>query len=239
MAVYAQDIYQTVCFDLAEDLGLQLNLLTVDQFLLLLNQTISDFVTKTAPVKRIYTQTVMAGQSQYAVPDDILRVDAAFVSGNWIQSSTQPQLSRLCRNWRAEMGNPAQYHEDGVPMKTLELVPTPVWNGTYINGPLEPNPPHAIYDSFSAMGQNARVLRGLSIVGPQQAPAVATLGSQIQLIPDDIALAYLPFGVLERIFSSDSENKELQVAAFCGAQYTEGVNLLRAITAEADEVQQA
>ena len=136
------------------------------------------------------------------------------------------------------MGNPAQYHEDGVPMKTLELVPTPVWNGTYINGPLEPNPPHSIYDSFSAMGQNARVLRGLSIVGPQQAPAVTTLGSQIQLIPDDIALAYLPFGVLERIFSSDSENKELQVAAFCGAQYTEGVNLLRAITAEADEGQQ-
>ena len=233
-----RDVYNLLCFDLSEDFQLRLGLITDAQMLSIGNDVVSDFCMKTCAVKRIYTQTSFAGQSLYTVPDDIERVDQAFFAGKWLGRETQSSLSNSRRNWRVDMDTtPTCFHEDGLPIKTVEIIPIPKNNGTYINGPLEPDPPHAIYDSFTAMGLNARNLRALTIIGPRKPDLMTTLDSDIPLLPDDVALAYIPFGILERICSADSELKELQVAAFCAAQYREGIALLAAVTGEVDEPQ--
>ena len=56
-------------------------------------------------------------------------------------------------------------------------------------------------------------------------PVVAALSSYIELFPD-AAVPYLKYGILFKIFSSDSEHKDLQKAAYCAARYQEGISAL-------------
>ena len=72
------------------------------------------------------------------------------------------------------------------------------------------------------------------MVGPIEPPAVAELGDTIPLLSNDVALGYLGFGVLERVFSSDSELKDPQRSLFCHSAYQEGINALRAMMSEVD-----
>ncbi len=62
----------------------------------------------------------------------------------------------------------------------------------------------------------------LTMVGPKGLPSVTyTLDSEI---PDTIPTSFVPgiaYGVLARIFASDSESKDMQRAAYCQARYSE------------------
>jgi hypothetical protein len=243
-----RDIWDIIVYDVGEDpvLGFKLGLISDQQVLDLINLTVSDFLIKTGICKRIYTQTIFAGQPQYAVPDDIERVDACLIGGSWAPRTTQRELSNAYRNWRTDLGVPIFFYEDGLPIKTMGIAPPPIFNGAYILGPNEPDPPHAVYDSFSANAVigtttavfDAQSLQALTIVGPQKPTMLATLDDPIPLLPDDVSLAYIQFGVLERIYTADSELKELSCAAFCRAQYAEGVNLMAAVGCEMEEMGQ-
>lgn len=75
--------------------------------------------------------------------------------------------------------------------------------------------------------------RGLTIVGTRKADTqLATVGDAIPLLPDDIALSALLWGIHERVFAGDNELKNAQAAAFSHAQYQESVSVLQAITGE-------
>lgn len=63
-----------------------------------------------------------------------------------------------------------------------------------------------------------------------------TLDEIIPVIPDSFAAVYLAYGVLARIFSNDSECKDLQRAYYCQARYMEGVNAAAAISGEMLEI---
>jgi hypothetical protein len=51
-----------------------------------------------------------------------------------------------------------------------------------------------------------------------------TRQSVVQLVPDSLT-PYLKYGILARIFNSDSELRDVQKAAYCNARYAEGVNM--------------
>lgn len=50
------------------------------------------------------------------------------------------------------------------------------------------------------------------------------LTNYVELLPDSF-VPYLKYGILARIYSTDSEVKDMQKAAYCQARYAEGVNL--------------
>ena len=248
MAATVNDVYEEFCQDVLEDSGLVLGVLTQAAFIDLFNLTLCDFLTQTALVKRIYTQTIFSGVFQYTVPDDIMRVDIAFLAGRYLPYASIPELNATMRNWRRDQGIPSRWYSDGLPPKTIGLALTPNYNGSYIIGANEPDPPHAQYDDFSAtvadpstptpVLQNPAQHRGLTIVGPRKPAAVTALGDPIPLLADDWALGYLAFGIGERVFSGDNELKDLQAALFCHTQYQDGISLARSITGEAEETQQ-
>jgi len=248
MAVTAQQVLDSIQFDIFEDTGLRLGILTENQYLDLLNLTLIDFFKQTGILQRVYTQTVSAGIGQYDIPDDIMEIESVWLAGRYLPKWTQRELANNVRNWRRELGMPRCYYTDGLPLKTLALGPAPNYTGAYIIGPNEPDPPHAVYDSFAALCQigttqvvlNAVQHRGLTVVGTQKSTtSVTALTDPIPLIPDDFILAYIGFGILERVFLGDNELHDTQSGMFCKAQYQEGINALRAITGEPAIVEQA
>ncbi len=241
----AQDILSVTCWDLLEDGGLVLGLLTNAEFLDLLNESLTDFLTESCLMSRVFTQTVFAGVGTYTVPDDIIRPDYVFLGGRYLPKATMRELNSTLRNWRRTPGPPQVWYTDGLPNKTIGLAPAPDYNGDFIIGPNEPDPPHAVYDSFSAIVQlpdnttpleNPAQHGGLTIIGPcKNAAPLATVGDTIPLLPDEFSMAYLGFGVLQRIFSGDNEFFDNQKAAFCAAQVKEGISLAKEITSEPED----
>lgn len=241
MPVTVQQIYDMFAYDVCEDGGLVLEIVTVPQFMDLLNLAIADFLRESGLLQRIWTQTVFNGQATYGIPEDLLDIQSVWLAGRWLPQSTQRELNNTLRNWRTVPGIPKFYYLDGIPRKTIGLAPAPNYNGGFILGPNEPDPPHAVYDDFRAVCQvgttetllNPVQHRDLTIIGTRQAiTQVSALGDPIPLIPDDFALAALVFGVENRVFGGDNELHDKQRAAFCWAQFKESINVGQSISGE-------
>jgi hypothetical protein len=98
---------------------------------------LSDFVQKTGMVMNIFTQLVKIGVSAYLVPQDIVRPETCFVAGAYIDHSTLQDLDDSVYGWRRYIGQPTAWHDDGLPTKTLELVPAPNYTGASYPIPVE------------------------------------------------------------------------------------------------------
>ncbi len=235
----AQEIYDLCMYDLLEDGGLILGIVTVPQFIDALNLTLVDFIRETCPYKQIFTETIQAGVAMHDVPNSMMRVDLAFVGGRLIEQTTMDRISRATPNWRYELGMPRVWHADQIPIQKIEVAPAPHYNGTYIPGTAEPDPPHGQFGDFNITDFSGVLTPpehgGLTMVGPQLMTPVAAITDPVPLIDDDFLLAYIGFGILERLFSGDNELKDPQRALFCRSQYEEGVNLLKSITCEPEE----
>lgn len=74
----------------------------------------------------------------------------------------------------------------------------------------------------------------LELVTTTKGTATAfSLTDIIQFLPDSF-VPYIKYGVLAKIFSSDSEAKDVLRARYCQARYQEGTNLAKAIMQEAE-----
>src|SRR5579863_1620183 len=146
-----QDLLSIANFDFLEDGGFVLGLITNQQFIDLTNEAMTDLMTEMCLTSRVFTQTVFAGQGLYPVPDDLLRVDAVYLSGRWVPKATQRDLNNQLRNWRRAPGPPKFWYEDGLPIKTIGLAPAPDYNSASVVGPNSPNPPFGNYDTFSPL----------------------------------------------------------------------------------------
>jgi hypothetical protein len=237
MAVTVQDIFDLFCFDLWEDNGLQLGIVSFQQFIDALNLAILDFCREGCLGFLIYTMSVFAGEADYVVPDQLMRVDEAFLGGVLLEMSRSSSLFTGARNWRTQTGTPQRWHLDELPTKTVELAPLPDLDSNFVPGPNEPAPPHAQTGSWNIINDLGQVEEpdvhgALTLVGPTMPTPVAALNDPIPLVPDDFALAYLNFGVLKWIYSGDSELKDLTRAEWARAQFEEGVAILKAINGE-------
>lgn len=240
------DIYQVICYDLFEDGGLILGLLTVQQFIDLVNLALTDFVQRTCPSSLVQTQAIFAGTGRYTYPDTQMRVDDAFLAGMLLEPTTIQSLNNGARGWRTELNLPTRWHADELPLKTIELVSIPNYTGTYVEGPDQPDPPYA------QTGWNV-VLNGvtytpsqhqdMTLVGPQLPATVSQLTHNIgfgsptaptALLPSDLVTTYIAFGVLARIWSSDSELKNDSMAAWAQGEFEEGIAIMAAIMGEVE-----
>jgi len=218
-----QDIYNVVCNRLSEPGGLVLNLATEAEFLRHFADVVQDFCHESGCSKAIFTQMIALGQSEYIIPDRQLRVEHAFVGGKIIQKVTIPELDALLRDWRTVQDIPAYYHEDGLAIKKVEIVPAPNYQGTNVPGS---GPPYGVYGNFYPSQRN------LTTVGSQRPSDINyTLGTTITGVPAS-ALQYLTWGVLSRMLTSDSELRDEQRAAYATARYREGISLFRSALLE-------
>ena len=178
MSITANDLYQVLAYDMLEDPpnGLVLGLLTLPQFIDLLNSSLSDFLKEACLVERVWTFSINAGVGTYPVPDNFIRVDNVFLAGRYLSKASVQELNGSMRGWRRNSGPPKFWYEDGLPPKTIGLAPAPNYNSAYILGAHEPGPPHGIWDSFSAVarpsfsGSQSYMTpaqhRGLTLIGP-------------------------------------------------------------------------
>lgn len=217
MSTTVQYIYNTVCFDLLEDnggggSGLVTGLVTQQQVLDYLGEVLMDFLQRTGMVWQVYTQQIISGTSQYTVPDSMPKVLYVFQNG-FIVNKIDLFSNYIVGNWTANPGITKAYHEDGLPIKTVELIPAPNWTGSVVTSPT----------SFQPGGRN------LTLVGTTLASKETwNIGDTLDTIPDS-ATPYLTFGILERIFSADSEARDPQRAAYARARYEEGIGLWSSI----------
>ena len=215
-----QFVYDRVCNRLLENGGLQLGLLTNAQFLIYFQEVLKDFLQRTGLSKIIVTQTVFAGTTTYTIPDQQLETEEAFLDGYYLQRSNVSQLDNALFQWPKLMDTPDRWHQDGLPIKTIELVPNPV-----LTGVIYPVPLYKTGDWFVGDGNLTTVAAQI----PTQASFA--LGDPIPLVPDT-AVPYLTWGVLRRFWSDDSENKDELRGGYAAARYEEGINLFKSALLE-------
>jgi hypothetical protein len=193
-------------------------------FLLYFVDVLNDFCASTGISKMVFTQPIELGVPEYGTPDALTRVELAFVGAVYIAKKTEEELDGLNYSWRTDTGMPSAWHEDGLPIETLEVYPTPAYNGPQYN--VTTSPP-GVTGKFNPMDGN------LTVVGTQIPAAITyTLSSTIPLVPDS-SFPYLCWGVLAKIWRNSDENRDLQRASYADARYREGLNLFKAIMKEA------
>ncbi len=218
MATTVASIYTKLCIDLLENGGLVLGTVTSDQFLKYLEEAILEFCQEAGLKKKIYTQKITSGTSQYSIPVDVLQVQCAFRGGKFIDPTSLEQLQNSEYEWVSKTGPTQQWFQDGLAADMIQLFPIPDASGAVFSG---------TYGDFLPANN------GLTVVGPA-APTTLTLTLLSDIpteIPDSFT-PYLNYRVLYRIFSTDGECYDQQRAYYCDARWQEGVNLARSIMGE-------
>ena len=222
-----RDLYNEFCDDVFEPQQLRLGVVTDEQFLSVLNTVLVDFSKDCCPYVDLYTQQVLQAQSAYPIPDKLMRADDAFLAGVYVEQTNTQALSNAIPNWRNEQGLPRLWHGDQLPPKTMELAPIPDYSGV----PL----PTDNWGSFDVAGLSPDQHQGLCQSGPVMPQLVQSLDDPVpEPFDDDVFMAYILSGVEARLFSSDNECKDMGKASFAATLYREGIEVLRAISAEAE-----
>ena len=223
MSLLVSDIYKVVCSACLEPNGFVLGVVTDQQFLDALAVVMLDFSQRGTINMNIFTEMITAGTSQYIVPEDLMEPQLCFVGGRLIEKVTEADLTQGHFEWKKQWGPPRQWHEDNLPVKMIEVFPKPDFNGQNIPGEV---PPWGTYGDFFPSQHN------LTIVGPQ-APSVTAweMGDTIDDLPDSFGY-YIAYGILEQIFSGDSELRDAQRAEYCKARKIEGIELSNCLSRE-------
>lgn len=228
MATTVNEIYYRVAYDLLEDGNLVLGTVTPGQFLDYLEEAILEFCQQGGLCKKIYTQTILTGQQQYLVPDDILQVQNCFVGGKHIEPTTLEELQNNEYEWAKQSGPTRSWFQDGLPESMVQVFPTPIYDGTLITPPTPTPPPFGEYGEFNPTDNN------LTTVGSSGPTTITpSFGGDIpEEVPDSFT-PYLVYRILSRIFSQDGEAKDTQRAIYCNARWLEGMSLAQVIRGEA------
>lgn len=261
------EVYREVCDALCEPLpnGLSTGIFTVAQFLNEFAEIVDDFCQHTNLDRKLINIEISSGTASYTVPDNVTHILQAFFNDRRIHRATGESLDAHGHEWRAYTGTPRRWHEDRLPIKTVELSPTPDADGGTIDTSAD------FYGTLSEV-TGANVIDFLStdfygtiatIDGPiffeLTAPMYGTIGSMVASngnltlvaaakptkvawvltdyieIVPDEFIQYLKYGVLRNIFARDAETKENPRARYCGARYQEGIALAKAVSMEAME----
>lgn len=231
MSTQVQDVYNTCCNVLLEPYlsGVAAGLTLTSNssvFLDYFASVFQDFLGRTRLVKALFTQPVQAGVVDYAVPNDLIQPEECFLGGTRLEATALDDLDTYDPGWETEQDIPTHWRQDGLPIKTVSLSPIPNYNGTTYSGVPTATQPVGVYNQFNPTDNNLTMLGGQGV-----ASNTWTLGQVIPVLPDSFTL-YLAYGILERFFSEDGENKDVARAQYCGQRYLEGINLLRAIAEE-------
>lgn len=130
--IYVQSIYDDVCNALLEPAGLQLEILTVDDFLGIFAEVIQEWCQATGLVKKLFAKPVSASVAAVSIPDEAIDVQQVYCAEKYLGRNTALELDLLAQDWRAASGPPRSWHEDRLSPKTLELNPVPTLAGNVV-----------------------------------------------------------------------------------------------------------
>jgi hypothetical protein len=252
-------IYKQCSNVLLEDGGLTLGLITDSEFYAIANEVVTDFLSKTQIIKKVFCVPLLVGVDTYTKPDQLGEIDEALAGQTHINRTSGFYLDNSDPSWPTQFNQPQSFKEDEVPVNQIQLSPMPNVEGeltyTYDQGygvpastsgavdfDIQANPSTPGYGVFAeAIGNPYLEAAGtgygvyadmvcstgnLTMIGN----VIPTDPTYIQLIPASFQ-CYLKYGILSRIFSTNSELKDEQKATYCQARYAEGVNLAGAIMA--------
>lgn len=134
-------VYNQVCRVMMENWeygaapGLSLGIVTESQFLDMVGEVIFDYSSRLGLVWEIFSQTLLAGNSSYDVPEDMNQVKEVYVGGQNIDFSTLFELDQWEYQWNAKIGTPEYWHQDGLDPKTLGVALTPNYTGASYYAP--------------------------------------------------------------------------------------------------------
>ena len=215
MSVAVQFIYDRCCDALLEPGGLVLGLFTESQFLHALAVSYLDFSQRASLDRKIFTQMIKAGVSVYTVPEDVQFPKLCFVGGKLIERVMEADLAHGHFGWRKQVGPVRQWHEDNLEPKHVEVFPKPDRDGENIAGD---GSLIGTYGDFTPRDRN------LTMVGPAS-PSQTTLTLGDTLDVPEMFGPYFVYGVLEQVFSGESELRDPQRAAYCQARWQECFSL--------------
>lgn len=301
--VSVNEVYLKFCARINETGGLQLQIITDQQFLNYTQDAINDFCRDTGCSKVFVTQPVSFSVPRYTTPDLQISIEALLVQGRFKPRTNIESLDNNRFRWRTQLGPVDVWHEDGLPVNTVSLVAKPNWSGAQYPAQVSGSPGYQYIDgsqigqfagTATATGNNlltgtggnnfytadttwfgrtiifngnpyvitevydsAHLLvngnipaavgaawtlnypiaipvadRNLTTYGSQMPdPMTYALDTVIPLLPNTACL-YVGYGILARVFSSDTELKDAQKALYCQSRWQEGVSLFRAILLE-------
>jgi hypothetical protein len=125
-----RDVYDRVCDVLLEPNGLITGVYTEAQFLLDVWVVVGDFVQRTGMVRSLINLPVTSGTASVGYPDYAMDVQEAFYDDRFLRRESGLSLDNLQRQWRTETtARPERWHEDRLPVKTVQLQPIPNRDG--------------------------------------------------------------------------------------------------------------
>ena len=170
---YVSDIYDAVCAvilepvlsNLPETTGLQLGLLTVNQFLGFFSSAFKEFTQESGLVKKLFCLPITNGTGAYLEPDPMMEAEDVFYNNRFLSPTDSYNLDALFLNWRTATGAPQTWNEDRVTVKTMQIVPAPILNG------------HTVGASASYYGTLSAVSAPINFTFSATAPFYGTISS--------------------------------------------------------------
>ncbi len=259
-----QDLYLDCADTLLEPLGLTLGLVTDAQFIQYFRSVMEEFLS-CGLYKAIALTGQISGTVRYIVPDWLSDVEAAFSDGAVLFRDMESGIAQSTRNWQSITAQPRSWRQDKQFMYQIEIYPKPsIPNTTNPNpsnfgivaawvpggnlaqtnafvGTMTQAGQVATFTSpgvfFGAQPLNTFSRTNLAMVGRLGLMTEnVNLASPIEHLTDDWVWV-LKYGILAKIFDSDSENRDVLRARYCRSRFDEGVMLARMIMDE--EVDQA
>ena len=125
-----QQVYSRVSETLLEPNGLVLGLYTEAQFLLDVWQVVGDFMQRTGLMRFLINLRCVAANTAIGYPDYAFDVQEVLYDDRYLRRESGTSLDNLQRNWRNETSSrPERWHEDRLPVKTIQVQPTPTITG--------------------------------------------------------------------------------------------------------------
>lgn len=234
---FVSAVTNLVWYEIFEDGGPVLGIVTLQQVIDMCNLTILDWQQRTCSIALIQTQQVAANQNDYTYPDALMRVDQAFLGGLLLEPTTVQALQNGPRNWRTTTGLPTRYHLDELPLKTVDVVPVPNYSGIAFTPPQT----GSFNITVSAVTYTPAQHMDLTLVGPQLPATVTATTDNIgfgsptsptALLSQDFVLAYIEHGVMARVYAGDNELKSDAMAQWHTQEFEEGIAIVQAMMGE-------
>ena len=249
--------YSQCCAALLEPDGLQLGLMTEDEFYALAKEVLIDFFAKTGLVKKVFNARMMVGVPAYPEPDQMGDIETVLANQTYLHRTSGYSLDNSDPAWPSQFEAPAMFREDQIPVSQIQLIPSPNVGGNDValtnvgwgvmssvtagefavftgaagfgvpcaftgNPYVETTDPG--FGVISDMTPSAGNITMIAASAPDSLASIAELPASFRI--------YLKYGILAQVFTTNSELKDMQKAAYCQARYAEGINLAAALMAE-------
>lgn len=129
-----RQVYDRVVDVLLEPNGLTLDLYTDEQFLLDVWQVVGDFMQRAGLVRCLVNLRVVAGQSEIGYPDYAMDVQDVMFDDRYLRRESGGSLDNREWQWRNQTAvRPERWHEDWLPVKTVQANPAPTMTGGLVD----------------------------------------------------------------------------------------------------------